>query len=358
MKVYLVMNGQPKNPEGGRTATPASIGRGMSRIYLGLAHGGTGNRESNTAGAPGQIARSLEGKTLPLPTLRILLSYHYYRDEHLDDLLKECFGDMPIDVFADSGAYSAATLGKPIKEEDYIAWVQRWKHHFTAVSAPDVIGDPEATTAATERMLQQVTGVPVLPVFHVGEPWHYLERWCADPRIDYLALGGMVPYTRELRLLNAWLVKAFGIIPREKKVHGFGLTTWSLLLRHPFYSVDSSSWTAGFRFASLQLFDTRRGRFEVVAMGQKNELLKHARLLEGYGIRPTEARAGSYDRDQIVAVAVQSWQRAEEWLTAKKQGTVAAYMSCGANPGGPNAKAASGDVRCLAKGVRKKGSDR
>jgi hypothetical protein len=351
-KVYLGVPGAGgkagKNVARGVHPDAGAMG---SRIYLGMAHGGTGNKESNTAGSPGQTARAIEGEDLPLPVLRILLSYHYYRDEEIDKLLAECFGDLPIDVFADSGAFSAFTVGKPINEGDYIAWVNRWKHCFTAVSAPDVIGDPSATEAATERMLGQVEGIPVLPVFHVGEPWSFLEKWCADERIDYLALGGMVPYTRRLKLLDAWLVKAFKIIPDRMCVHGFGLTTWPLLLRHPFYSVDSSSWTAGFRFAQLQLFDDARGKFIDVAMGQNAELLKHARLLESYGLRPTQAQASGYNRDQIVAVAVQSWQRAEAWLVRKKGVPVSAYLSCGANPGGPNAKAGTGDVRSLGTGL-------
>lgn len=325
------------------------------KLYLGMAHGGTGNQESNTAGSPGQTARAVLGKEMASPVLRILLSYHYYRDENLDELLDACFGGMPIDVFADSGAYSAFTVGKPINEAEYIAWVNRWKHRFTAVSAPDVIGDPSATTAATQRMLAQVTGVPVLPVFHVGEPWSVLENWLQDPRIDYMAFGGMVPFTRRLKLLDAWVTKAFKIIgDRPMKVHGFGLTTWPLLLKHPFYSVDSSSWTAGFRYASLQLFDPARGKFQDVAMGQRAELLKHARLLAAYGLRPTEAQASGYNRDQIVATAVLSWQRAEAWLAKRKGATTAAYLSCGAHPGGPNAKCGTGDVRSLAAGLKPK----
>lgn len=351
MKIHLVMNGQPKEGDGGRNGTPSQVGRNLSNIYLGLSRAGAGDRSCTTMGSPGNTSRAIADAPRALPVLRILLSYHYYKDERIDELLDQCFGDLPIDVFADSGAFSALTVGKPINEDDYIAWVNRWKHRFTAVSAPDVIGDPSATSLATDRMLAKVSGVPVLPVFHVGEPWSYLEKWANDPRIDYLAFGGMVPYTRRLKLLDAWITKAFTIVPPKVRVHGFGLTTWSMLLKHPFYSVDSSSWTAGFRFAQLQLFDIERGKFIDVSMAKRTELLKHAKLLEEYGLRPSEAQASGYNRDQIVATAVLSWQRAEAWLARRKGATTAAYLSCGANPGGPNAKAGTGDVRSLGKGI-------
>jgi hypothetical protein len=244
--------------------------------------------------------------------VRLLLSFFYYRDEDLTKLLTESFGDIPIDVFADSGAYSAFTQGKPVVEADYIAWVKKWQHHFTAVAGPDVIGNAQETKMATLRMRQQVTGIPVLPTFHVGEDWAYLDFWAKEA--DYIAFGGMVPYTRRLPLLTAWLDKAFKRTPAGVKVHGFGMTTWPLLLRFPWYSVDSSSWTAGFRYAQLALFDEQRGRFIEIKMNERESLLKNAKLLERYGIRPTQARSDKYDRDLLVGVAVASWQRAEEWL--------------------------------------------
>lgn len=256
-------------------------------------------------------------KTMPAKatrTVRLLLSYFYYREEDLAKLLAESFGDIAVDVFADSGAFSAFTQGKPVAEDDYIAWVKKWQHLFTVVAGPDVIGNAEETKQATLRMRQQVQGVSVLPTFHVGEDWSYLDFWVQQPDVDYIALGGMVPYTRRLKLLAAWVKKAFSKIPNTIRVHGFGLTTWSLLKQFPWYSVDSSSWTSGFRYAQLMLFDSRRGRFVSVSMNDRVDLLKNAALLETYGIRASQAKADDYDRDLLVAVSVEAWQRAEEWL--------------------------------------------
>lgn len=258
------------------------------------------------------------GRSYPL---RILVSYHYFKDEDLDATFEKHFQGLEVDCFADSGAFSAHTLGEPIDVAAYIAWVKRWQHRFSAVAGPDVIGDAAATTRETERMLAAVSGVPVLPVFHVGEPWEYLERW-ARSGLEYMAFGGMVPYTRNKPVLDAWVTKAFSIVPSTMRVHGFGMTTWSLLKKHPWYSVDSSSWTSGFRYAQLSLFDDQRGRFTEIKMGDPKSILSQRSLLESYGLRPADVRAHAYDRDRLCAACVDAWQRAERWLTAYKGGAM------------------------------------
>lgn len=251
----------------------------------------------------------------PTRPLRILLSYHYYKDEDVGGLLDSCFPGVEVDVFADSGAFSAFTVGEPIDPGKYTAWVNRWKSKFTVAAGPDVIGDAKATAKATERMLGQVSGIPVLPTFHVGEDWKWLDYW--TKKVDHLAFGGMVPYTRRRSLLAGWLVKAWKRIPEGTKVHGFGLTTWPLMLQFPWHSVDSSSWTAGFRYAQLQLFDQTKGRMVEIAMRDPKSLLAGARVLAQYGLRPSDVRADGYDRVRLCGVCVESWQRVEEWISRR-----------------------------------------
>jgi hypothetical protein len=278
----------------------------MMDVYL-ADPGGRGNKDLAAIVDPARAKRC---------PVRILLSYHYYKDEDIDALM-ELFDGIELDVFADSGAYSAMTTGNPVNPTDYIAWAKRWSKWFNVIAGPDVIGDPVATTRETERMLGEGFTVPILPTFHVGEDWAHLAHWIG--KVDYLALGGMVPYTRRKKLLGAWLQKAFGMLPTGMRVHGFGMTTWDLLTHYPWYSVDSSSWTAGFRYAQLLLFDSQRHRMVQVAMNDRMDTLKHASLLAQYGMRPTEIQAAKYNRDRLVGVCVESWQRVEEWLGQRHQ---------------------------------------
>lgn len=373
-KAFMVLGGENS------TNASASADGASTKIYLGDA-AGRGGADLRAVGAQVKtkvylgaptgpaIARDLPtvGRQVGSRSLRILLSYHYYKDEDLDALLSSCFGDLGIelDVFADSGAYSAYTCGQPIDVVAYIAWVNRWKHWFKAVAGPDAIGDPVASTSATEKMLGEVVGVPVLPTFHVGEDWKWLDYW--QSKVDYMAFGGMVPYTRQRPLLTAWLKKAFARLVPGMRVHGFGLTTWPLLLAYPWYSVDSSSWTAGFRYAQLYLFDQRRGRMVEVKMGQRQSILTNIKLLAEYNLRPSQVLASGYDRDLLCGACIESWQRAEEWLTqrriylcaslpdgrggARANGTgTKTFLSCGSSVSDP--KHSTSHASAVGRGVK------
>lgn len=288
----------------------------MRHLYLVTIRGGMS--VPNSPQALGSYFRRPErgpGTDLPerLP-LRLLLSYFYFSKIDIAEMLDECFAgvDIELDVFADSGAYSAHTLGKPVEPDDYIAWVKRWEGRFTCAAGPDVIGDPVATHRETVRMRRVIRNIPVLPTFHVGEDWSWLLK--AVKVSDYIALGGMVPYSANRRLLTVWLQQAFSMIPATMRVHGFGMTTWSLLRRFPWYSVDSSSWTAGFRYANAVLFDERLGKFVVVNMRSKQDLFTNTALLRSYGLIASRSQAASYDRSLLCYALCQSWRRAERWL--------------------------------------------
>ena len=297
--------------------------------------------QTNGGERPADVRAATEA-TGPRP-VRLLLSYHYFRDADLDAILGE-FTGASLDVFADSGAYSAWSVGARVEPAAYTDWVRRWQHWFGLVAGPDVIGDAAATAQETRTMREALPDVCVVPTFHVGEPWPVLEAYAKE--YPYLALGGMVPYTRQRALLGAWLDKAFRLLPAGKKVHGFGLTTWELLLRYPWASVDSSSWTAGFRFGSLALFDRQRGRFVTISMKDRNSLLDNRLLLHEYGLSAPGASGRTYDRDKMVVACVRAWQAAEEYLTTKRVFLVA--RAPGTDPAGSDKRHAGGAPNAIA----------
>jgi hypothetical protein len=215
-------------------------------------------------------------------TFRFLMSFHYGRGKDLQ-AIADAAGGLPVEVFADSGAFSAATLGTTIRLADYAAWLKDWQHLITTAATLDVIGDPDATqrnTLALEDM-----GLNVLPVFHTGSPWDRLEKLCAQYR--YVALGGMVPYTRMYGEVMRWLVKCFRIGNEHGTVfHGFGQTNSTAMAALPFYSVDSSTWSHGAKFGLLKLFDERAGRIAQVVVGDRAGARRRAALIRTYGVDP------------------------------------------------------------------------
>jgi hypothetical protein len=156
--------------------------------------------------------------------------------------------DKADNFFLDSGAYSAFTQHIDIDINDYIAFIK--DNNVKNYSVLDVIGSPERTKENQEYMENQ--DLKPIPCFHYGESFEYLDYYVS--KYDYVALGGMVPIpTNELAM---WLDSIFSKYPNHK-FHGFGMTTFSLMDRYPWYSVDSTSYLAGGK--TSQIYINRKG---------------------------------------------------------------------------------------------------
>lgn len=216
-------------------------------------------------------------------TFRFLMSFHYGRGLDLQRIADAADG-LPVEVFADSGAFSAATLGTTIKLADYAAWLKDWQHLITTAATLDVIGDPDATqrnTTALEDM-----GLRVLPVFHTGSPWDRLEKLCAQ--YPYVALGGMVPYSKMTGEVMRWLVRCSRIGAEHGTVfHGFGQTGVTAMASLPFYSVDSSTWSTGARYGWMFLWDESRANMARIRTGTQ-DARRYARVIRAYGTDPRD----------------------------------------------------------------------
>lgn len=174
----------------------------------------------------------------------ILESYHYI---HRESFVKKIRKDKK-QIFLDSGAFSAFTQGIEVDLPAYCDYIKRNSdiiEHVDGVplaSVLDGIGDPLKTWQ--NQQLMEELGVRPLPCFHYGEDERYLEWYIS--KYDYITIGGMVPIsTPQLylwldRIWNDYLTDSAG--NPKVRVHGFGLTTLGLMLRYPWYSVDSSSW--------------------------------------------------------------------------------------------------------------------
>ena len=259
-------------------------------------------------------------------TIRILVSYHYHRDTDLADLVG-AFGGEPVDLFADSGAYSAATTGATIKLADYAAWLRHWEPLLTVQANLDVIGDHEGTAVNFAQFRD--AGCDPLPVFHTGEPWRVLEELCAGH--PYVALGGVALHAvgaAKQRKLMAWLIKAFQIARQPGTVfHGFGITSAKLVRDLPFYSLDSSSYTFGQRFGLVYLWDSSAWAMRSVFFRNPAEVRPYSALFTQHGlppgkvINPSFMRAGTVtgadDRAALTAASARAFQRMERSLIAR-----------------------------------------
>ncbi|MCK5019601.1 MAG: hypothetical protein KAS32_21260, partial [Candidatus Peribacteraceae bacterium] len=85
---------------------------------------------------------------------------------------------------------------------------------------------------------------------------------------EYIALGGLVPLSARKTVLKAHLDKCFHFIFKKfkttgkmPKIHGFGMTNFSIWKLYPFYSVDSTSWNMGGRIPYMLYFENDKLRY-------------------------------------------------------------------------------------------------
>jgi hypothetical protein len=257
-----------------------------------------------------------------LPTVRLLISYYGARNTDITTFPNSYAGKL--EIFADSGAFSAATLGATIDIRDYMAWLTTWAPLLTVTSSLDVIGDAAGSRVNFERLRE--AGHAVLPVFHVGSDFAELERLCAT--YGYIALGGMVPHTGDPGSVAKWLIRCFRIGREHGTVfHGFGQTNTKIINDFPFYSVDSSSWGSGPRYGNYTVWNHEKRAIQRIPHGDLARTKKYAQFLTECGTDPGafaradfalkgEKSSAEYQRERITAYGVSAcaWLTYSRWL--------------------------------------------
>jgi len=166
-----------------------------------------------------------------------------------------------VNLFLDSGAFSAFTQGVEIDIQEYIDFIKEHDKYLEVYANLDVIGSAKKTWE--NQKIMEAAGLNPLPCFHYGEPVRYLNRYIDN--YEYVALGGMVPISTND--LQQWLDDLFLNYFCDKKglpkvkAHGFGLTSHKLMWRYPWYSVDSTSWVVTGRLGSVLVPKYRKGEW-------------------------------------------------------------------------------------------------
>ncbi|HSH25605.1 MAG TPA: hypothetical protein VLA13_08730 [Massilibacterium sp.] len=166
-----------------------------------------------------------------------------------------------VDLFLDSGGFSAWSQGVEIDIQEYIAFIKKHLDVIDVYANLDVIGDAEATYK-NQRIMEK-EGLCPLPVFHYGSDEKYLKRYLK--KYDYISLGGLVPISTSA--LIPWLDYIFDTYITDDsgmpavKVHGFGVTSLRLMLRYPWYSVDSTSWVTTGRMGGIYVPRYKNGEW-------------------------------------------------------------------------------------------------
>lgn len=167
-----------------------------------------------------------------------------------------------VSLFLDSGVFGAWNRGEALDIQQYCDFIKRNDSYLTCYAGMDVIPgkfgqkrtpqqvEESAAQSAKNQDFMRKQNLKPIPIFHQGESFHWLEKMMADNE-PYIGISTAKDLThREHRV---WLDQVFTMATDSSgvpyfKTHGFGITTISLLLRYPWWTCDSTTWSlaAGF----------------------------------------------------------------------------------------------------------------
>jgi hypothetical protein len=160
----------------------------------------------------------------------------------------------------DSGAFSAWKKNTSIDIEQYAEFVNDNRDLFRGgvfnldVKSQTAKGMDEAAIQSYENWIElRRLGVNSIPIFHVGEDEKYLKRYVDE--CDYIGIGGIAESGIDIRLYGLdHLWKSFLLKPdgsARVRVHGLGLSAEKVVLRYPWFSLDSTKTIGAAAFGSI-----------------------------------------------------------------------------------------------------------
>jgi hypothetical protein len=147
----------------------------------------------------------------------------------------------------------------------YVRFVKKYKIAIDLYANVDVIGNAQLTWRNQQWLERR--GLTPVPVVHFGtDPDLKWLRHYIDEGYELIGLGGLVgkmgrPSCRR------WLDQCFEYVcdnPKRLpcvKLHGFGVTQYRLMIRYPWWSVDSTTWLKVGGFGNILVPHKRGGKF-------------------------------------------------------------------------------------------------
>jgi hypothetical protein len=187
--------------------------------------------------------------------------------------------------FFDSGAFTLYTQSKKIyndkevfynsKEfysyiDKYAKFIKKYKSIMDLYANVDVIGDPELSYR-NQKYLEKKYGLNPVPVIHYSKDgFKNLLKWLnkyIEEGYPVIGLGGLVGSSNKIEF-QEWLDSAFGNLicntPNhlpKTKIHGFGISSFRILFRYPWWSVDSTAWRMSAAYGNIILPKKRKGKY-------------------------------------------------------------------------------------------------
>lgn len=203
------------------------------------------------------------------------------------NLKKHAIDDLPVSIgcfFLDSGAHSLYNK-YVIKRKDelrankwdmyeseefekymrsYVKFVKKFDHAIDYYANIDVIFNPELSWQNLKRL--ESMGINPVPVIHHGTPVKWIEKHLEEG-YEYLGIGGLGQEVTKAQYYS-WADKVFEILcPASNgyqpiaRTHGFAMTSYDLIMRYPWWSVDSASWIKAAAYGMIYIPKKHNGSF-------------------------------------------------------------------------------------------------
>lgn len=201
-------------------------------------------------------------------------------------ILESFNGVFPERLIIDSGAFSVWTKGEVIDIDKYANFCQELKKILPKeidlnIVNLDVLPGRFGQRPTTEQrelsaeagwanmLYLEGKGLKVIHVFHQHEDFKWLDK--LREHSDYIGISPANDVSMKEKM--NWLNKVFGVLRDTKKAHGFAVTSDVQLTKYPFYSVDSSSWSAASRYGRVATFGDKKLR--TFSYKKRNEIINN-----------------------------------------------------------------------------------
>jgi hypothetical protein len=214
---------------------------------------------------------------------------------YLDGLPRSCGG-----LFLDSGAhtlytneviqkghsvgyayYKSPEFKKYVRQ--YGEWCKAHEAELDFIVNVDVIFHPQLSWNVL-KFLENEYGLHPVPVIHFGTDLKWIDKHL-DAGYEFLGIGGLGQEATRNAYLK-WADKVFDRLCSGPdrlpcvRTHGFAMTSYRLMIRYPWWSVDSASWAKAAGFGQIFVPHKRDGKFVfdvepyVIGFSYRSELTK------------------------------------------------------------------------------------
>lgn len=206
--------------------------------------------------------------------------YPLFKHKAFDSIKKRKKENPELNFMVDSGAFTLINEDKDRSDEwydsyikAYAEWLEENKDYIQCAVELDIdsrVGLPQVAQWQREYFEPlEKKGLPIIYVWHKERGHSGWIQMCKDHA--YCGVPGDVEdYTQLFAVARQYMTK----------VHGFGITSESLVVNYPFYSVDSISWKMGEIFGDSFFWNGR----EMHRYKDKKIRLQYRTQLENMGL--------------------------------------------------------------------------